>query len=58
MWLASEIPEAFYYVGWHVEQVQNSINVASKRGVQLRVLAHRLWHKAMTLAGGIDEAFS
>ena len=58
MWLASGIPEAFYYVGWHAEQVRSSINAVSKRGVQLCVLAHRLWHEAMTLVSDIDEAFS
>ena len=58
MWLASGICEAFYYVGWHAEQVRGSINVVSKRDVQLCVLAHRLWHEVMTLAGDTDEAFS
>ena len=58
MWLASGIPEAFGYVGWHADKVQSNINVVNKRGVQLCVFTHRLWQEAMTLAGDIDEAFS
>ena len=58
MWLASGIPEAFYYVGWPAEQVPSSINVVNKRECQLCVLAHKLRHEAMTLAGDIDEAFN
>ena len=40
VWLASEIPEAFYYVGWHLDQVRSYINVVGKRSVQLCVLVH------------------